>query len=174
MKKTVLMLALAFSAVVGNAQSFKKADKFVEGTVSYTKSTGTDASYSINPTVGYWMTDRFAIGASAELGKTTTKTTGFGAFGRCQFLTVGKNINVFSQLSLSTTTTDVAGTKTSPFTVNAGIGAYSFVTKRLALTMSLTDLISYTSVDSKSTLTVGFSGVNNPFSTAKFGVAYKF
>lgn len=174
MKKTVLLLALAFSAVIGNAQSFKKADKFLEGTVSYTKSTGADAEHSINPTVGYWMTDRFAVGASVELSKSATKTTGVGVFGRCQFLTVGKNVNVFSQLGISTTTEDVAGTKTSTFNAGMDLGAYTFVTKRLALTMSLTDLISYTSVGSNSTLTVGFTGVNNPFNTAKFGVAYKF
>lgn len=174
MKKTVLLLALAFSAVIGNAQSFKKADKFLEGTVSYTKSTGADAEHSLNPTVGYWMTDRFAVGVSAELSKSATKTTGVGAFGRCQFLTVWKNVNVFSQLGISTTTEDVAGTKTSTFNAGMGLGAYAFVSNRLALTMNLADLVSYSSVGSNSTLTVGFSGVNNPFSTAKFGVAYKF
>jgi hypothetical protein len=174
MKKTVLLLAVAFSAVIGNAQSFKKADKFLEGTISYTKSTGIDAEHSINPTVGYWMTDRFAVGATAELSKSAAKTTGVGVFGRCQFLTVSKNINVFSQLSLSSTTEDVAGVKTTTFNTGLNLGAYSFVTKRLAITMSLADLVSYTSVDSKSTFTLGFSGVNNPFSTAKFGVAYKF
>lgn len=174
MKKTVLMLAVAFSAVIGNAQSFKKADKFLEGTVSYTKTTDVSAEHSINPTVGYWLTDRFAAGVTAELSKSEEKTTGIGAFGRCQFLTVGKNINVFSQLTVSTTTVDVAGVKTSTFNTNVGLGAYCFVTNKLALTMNLADLISYSSVDSKSTLSVGFSGVNNPFSTAKFGVAYKF
>ena len=138
MKKTALLLALAFSVVIGNAQSFKKTDKFLEGTVSYTKSTGV------------------------------------GAFGRCQFLTVGKNINVFSQLGISTSTEDVAGTKTTTFNTGVSLGAYSFVTKRLALTVSLSDLISYTSVGSNSTLAVGFSGINNPFSVAKFGIAVKF
>jgi len=174
MKKTALLLALAFSVVIGNAQSFKKTDKFLEGTVSYTKSTGADAQHSISPAVGYWMTDRFAVGLTAEFTKLATKTTGVGAFGRCQFLTVGKNINVFSQLGISTSTEDVAGTKTTTFNTGVSLGAYSFVTKRLALTMSLSDLISYTSVGSKSTLAVGFSGINNPFSVAKFGVAVKF
>jgi len=174
MKKTVLLLAVAFSTVIGNAQSFKKADKFLEGTVSYTKTTDVDAEYSINPTVGYWLTDRFAAGVTAEIGKSVEKTTSIGAFGRCQFLTVGKNINVFSQLNVLTNTVDVAGTKTSTFNTNLGLGAYCFVSKKLALTMNLADLISYSKVDSKSTLSVGFSGVNNPFSTAKFGVAYKF
>ena len=174
MRKVVLLLAVAFSTVFANAQSFKKADKFVEGTLSYSKTTDADAEHSISPAVGRWITDRFAVGVFGEFAKSAVKTTGVGAFGRCQFLTVGKNINVTSQLSIATTSVDAAGVKTSTFSSNLGLGAYCFVTKKLALTMNVADLVSYTSADSKSTLTVGFDGVNNPLSTAKFGLTYKF
>jgi len=44
----------------------------------------------------------------------------------------------------------------------------------LSLTVHLTDLIGYTTQDSKSILTVGFSGVNNPISSSKFGLLYRF
>lgn len=59
-----------------NAQ-FKKAEKFVEGTVSYSKTSGTDAQYTLNPTVGYFLTDRFAVGVSGKFGKDATQTNTF-------------------------------------------------------------------------------------------------
>ena len=40
--------------------------------------------------------------------------------------------------------------------------------------MNVANLISYESADGNSTTTIGFSGIDNPFATAKFGVIYKF
>ena len=179
MNKTVktIVAALALTAVsfATQAQSaFKKSDRILEGTVSYSKTTDVDASYSINSSVGYFMTSKFAIGVAGSFGKDgADKTTNVGVFGRCYFTDI-KNCKLFSQASISSNTTEVAGTKTTSTSAGLGFGANYFVTNKLALTMNVADLVSYTNVSSKSTLTVGFDGVNNPFSTAKFGVLYKF
>lgn len=176
MKKVVLLtIALIAAVTFTNAQTFKKADKFVEGTVSYTKATDVDAVYTINPTLGYFVTSRFAVGANGQFGKDgDTKTTNVGVFGRCYFLTIKNALQTFSQLGVASNSTSVAGVKATSTAVNLGLGANYFVTSRLALSMNVADLISYEAADGKSTMTIGFDGVNNPFATAKFGVLYKF
>jgi outer membrane protein len=177
MKKVVfLVVALLAAVTFTNAQGFKKADKFVEGTVSYTKETDMDAEYSVSPTIGYFVTDRFAVGVSGTIGRTSAdvKTTGVSVFGRCYVLNIGKNFKTFSQLTAGTNTADATGVKTTTTSVNIGLGANYFVSNRLALTMNVADLVNYSKVEDASTFTVGFNGVTNPFSLASFGVLYKF
>lgn len=172
--KLVVALALVLVSFTTNAQ-FKKSEKFAEGTVSYSKSTGVDGEYSINPTIGYFLTDRFAVGVSGEFGKNATATTtGVGAFGRCYIAKVGDKLHVYSQLSFSTTSTKVSSVKTSITNANVGVGANYFVTKNLALSMGLARLMDYTDNGSTSTFSIGFQGVNNPLSATSFGVLYRF
>lgn len=176
-KLTILGSILSLlSLTTVNAQStFKKADKIVEGTVSYAKSTDIKATWSLNPTVGYFVTDKVAVGLSGQFGEDAgTKTTNVGVFGRCYFLSLCKNTLVYSQLNASTNATNVSGNKSTSFTSDLGLGANYFVNKNLALTIGLANLISYQSIDSKSTFSVGFTGINNPLSAAKFGLLYRF
>jgi outer membrane protein len=176
LKLTILTLVLGLmSLTTVNAQSFKKSEKFLEGSVSYTKATDISATYSLKPTVGYFVTDKVAVGVFGEVGESATeKTTGIGAFARCYFMNLGQHAKVYSQLDLGTNSVDVASVKTSTVSANLSLGANYFVTSKLALTMSLANLISYESADSKSTMSVGFAGVANPFATTGFGVLYKF
>jgi outer membrane protein len=178
MKKVVLLVVAFITAITfTNAQNnFKKSNKFVEGTVSYTKATGTDAEYGFQPTVGYFLTDRFAIGASGAFGKDAAgvKTNGIGAFGRCYVLNIGQNLKTFSQLNIGTASVNDAGIKTSTFGVNLGLGINYFVSPKLALTLNVANLVDYTSIKSNSTFNIGWEGVTNPLSTSKFGVLYKF
>jgi outer membrane protein W len=174
MKKQVMMLAaiLCLATLTTTAQ---KSTKFVTGTVSYTKSTDVDASYGFSPTIGYYLTNKVSVGVSGEVGKADgATTTNVGVFGRCDFASIGKSCTVFSQADLASNSTTVADVKTTSIAAGLGLGANYAINSKWALTMHVADLISYTSADSKSTLTVGFSGVNNPFATAKFGVMYKF
>lgn len=164
-----LFVVMSFTA---NAQ-FKKADKFVEGTASYTKTEGTDGTYGLSPVVGYFVNDKMAIGAYGEFSKNeTTKTNNVGVFGRHYFLNIGKNFKTFSQLSVLSSTTTVAGEKTSGVSFNFGLGANYFVTSRLALSTSLGNLMSYDGGSSE--FSIGFSGIKNPISNPSFGVLYKF
>jgi hypothetical protein len=111
-----------------------------------------------------------------------SKTSG-GIFGRCYFYE--KNaFSVFSQLTAQTSVeTDtvhpqsVVSTKCN--NLNLGFGLNYFITNRLALTTSICSLVDVTSHPNKVGYTqpdikVGFSGVDNPLSSAKFGILFKF
>jgi outer membrane protein len=178
MKKVVFLVVALFAAITfTNAQTgFKKGNKFVEGSVSYTKAEGTDATYGFQPTIGYFLTDRFAVGVSGDFSKDENgvETTGFGAFGRCYVLNIGQNFKAFSQLGVGTTTINNAGVKATGTGVNFGFGANYFVSSKLALSVGLADVINYTSVEGNSTFNIGWSGVSNPLNAANFGVLYKF
>jgi len=176
-KMVIAALVVLFAAfTTANAQcAFKKSNKFVEGTVSYSKSTDVKATYSVSPTIGYFVTDKVAVGAFGEFGKDgDTKTTNVGVFARCYFLTIGKSLHTYSQLDVASNTTKIGDVKATSTVANLGLGINYFVTSKLGLTMNVANLISYESADSKSTTTIGFSGIDNPFATAKFGVIYKF
>lgn len=170
------VVALTLSLATVSAQStFKKSDKFVEGSVSYSKSNGSDATYNVQPTVGYFVTDRVAVGVFAQIGKDqTNKTTGVGAFGRCYILDIGKNLKTYSQLNIGNSTVDVAGVKASTFGTDLAIGANYFISSKLALSVDVASLMSYASQGSNNTFTIGWTGVTNPLSVTKFGVLYKF
>jgi outer membrane protein len=169
------ILAAALVMIAATSANAQKNSKFVSGTVSYTKSTDVKASYSFNPTIGYFVTEKVAVGVLGEIGETATgKTTNVGVFGRCHFMTIGKNCHVFSQLSLTSNSATEAGVKTTSTEANLGLGANYSISKRLGLTMNVCDLVSYETADGNSTMTVGFTGVTNPFATAKFGVIYNF
>lgn len=58
------------------------------------------------------------------------------------------------------------------FNANLGLGVNYFVTKDLALSANLANLAGY-NFETES-FNVGFDGVNNPLTEAKFGVLYKF
>ena len=178
MKKVVLLVVAFITAITfTNAQNnFKKSNKFVEGTVSYTKSTGIDAEYGFQPTVGYFLTDRFAVGILGIFDKDASgvKTNSIGAFGRCYVLNVGQNLKTFSQLNIGTTSVNDVGIKTSAFGVNLGLGINYFVSPKLALTLNVANLVDYTSIKSNSTFNIGWEGITNPLNASKFGVLYKF
>jgi outer membrane protein W len=173
MKKVLLLLAVVLTALTSvNAQ---KSSKFITGTVSYTKATDADASYSLSPTIGYYVTNKVSVGLTGEIGKAgDAKTTNIGVFGRCDFMNIGKSCQVFSQVDLTSNSSTVADVKATSVSANLGLGGNYYINKKWALTMHVADLVSYESADGNSTTTIGFSGINNPFATAKFGVVYKF
>jgi outer membrane protein W len=173
MKKVLLLLAVVLTALTSvNAQ---KSSKFITGTVSYTKSTDADASYSLSPTIGYYVTNRVSVGLTGEVGKAgDAKTTNVGIFGRCDFMNIGKNCTLFSQVDLTSNSSTVADVKTTSTSANLGLGGNYTINSKWSLTMHVADLVSYENSNNTSTTTIGLDGVNNPFSTAKFGVVYKF
>ena len=170
-----ILAVLTILAVSANAQSsFKKSDKILEGTASYVKTEGAEASYSLAPTIGYFLTDKFAIGVAGETAKDDAgvKTNSIGVFGRCYFLNIGKNLKTYSQLTMSNTTINNDGK--SSFGLNLGLGLNYFVSSKLALTLHVADLVDYSDLESTSKFSLGWQGVTNPFSSSKFGVLYRF
>lgn len=176
MKKTVLLLAVILGSFSLTTVSAQKNSAILSGTVSYTKAKDVKASYSINPLVGYFVTDKVAVGVLGGLSKTDSenKATCVGVFGRCHFMNIGKNCHVFSQVDLTSNSETAASVKTTSTSANLGLGANYTLTKKLALTMHVANLVAYESTKDASVLEIGFSGVANPFATTGFGVIYKF
>lgn len=175
MKKHVLVLAAIFS-LASLTTTAQKNSKILSGTVSYTKTKDVKASYSINPLVGYFVTDKVAVGVLGGFSKadTANKATSVGVFGRCHFMDLGKKCHVFSQVDVSSNKSTVASVETKSTTANLGLGANCTLTKKLDLTMHVANLVSYQSANEVSILTVGFNGIANPYATAGFGLIYKF
>jgi len=170
--KKILLILVAMLSLTSTAQTgFKKADKFVEGSFSYEKTKGLDATYTFAPTLGYLLTDKTAVGVSVETGNTVTEGKHFctTVFARHYFLNLGQNFKVYSQLGVANH--NEADTK-AYFSTDLGLGLNYFATKNLALTTSVATLASYD--DSKSQFKVGFDGVDNPLNALKFGVLYRF
>jgi hypothetical protein len=184
MNKILTMVTIILSMILTTNLSFgqsnfKKGNKFVEGSVNYSKVNNTTQS-SLNLSGAHFFTNRFALGLTGAMSE--SKTSG-GIFGRCYFYE--KNaFSVFSQLTAQTSVeTDtvhpqsVVSTKCN--NLNLGFGLNYFVTNRLALTTSICSLVDVTSHPNKVGYTqpdinVGLSGIDNPLSAAKFGILFKF
>lgn len=182
MKKFLLIAIAFFAFATSNAQTFSKGDTFVEGTVNFVTSNDVK-TFNFNPSVGYFLTDKFAAGVTVNTqstktaGVTTSDSFGVGVFGRCYFLNIGEHFKTFSQLSITSNDDNAADTKS--LNANLGLGANYFVTKNLSLTLQVANLASYASVkagndSAVNTTTIGFNGVTNPFTTPTFGLNYRF
>ena len=171
MKKVLLLAIVSMFSFLANAQ-FKKSDKILEGSVSYSKTEGSDAEYSVSPSLGIFLSDKFAIGVGLSLGKDADgDATNFGAYGRYYFLSVGKNLSAYTPLDLTSNNSKSGGVKTSTFSTNVGVGANYFISKNLALSAHICDLMSYSS--DPSTFSIGFSGISNPLAMSQFGLLIK-
>lgn len=182
----ILIIGLvSFTSV--NAQDFKAGNKIVEGTasVSTVKSQGiTTTTWSVAPSVGYFITNRFAVGVFGGVGEThvkdsvgkqrTSSNLGLGVFARCYFLNIGQRMKVFSQLDIASMDMTSQSGNNSTFSTGLGLGGNYFVSQRLALTAGLANLINYSDNGKTSSFSAGFTGVNNPLSMAKFGALYRF
>ena len=169
-----IFVALTVLTLSVSAQGFKKSDKILEGTVSYSKSKGSDAEYSFSPSLGYFVSNKAAIGFTAEMGSSSEgDVSNFGVYGRQYFHTVGKNILTYAQLNVGVNNTNASGAKTSMFGAGFGLGANYFVSNRVAISAHLSDLMSYSSGEGTSSFSVGFRGFNNPLAMTSFGVLVK-
>lgn len=165
------LLSLVLTSGVMGQSTFTKGDKIVEGTISYSKSKGVDAEYSVSPSFGYFVSNKTAMGVSAEVGTSANgDVTNFGFYGRHYFHNIGKNFLTYAQLNVGSNNTKDAGVKTSEFAAGFGLGANYFVSPNVAVSMHVADLFSYTSGEGASNFSLGFTGIHNPFSMGKFGI----
>lgn len=174
------ILAAMLCANLTFAQSnFSKGNKTIEGTFNYNKnSSGT--SGELSPSMGYFVTDRFALGVTAQI---SSNKSGGGIYGRCLLINKNKTV-IYSQLtaqSMIESSEDSLGetVSTRMNNVNLGLGLNYFFTKKLALTTSISNLASYTMYPVHGTVTqpviaIGFNGITNPFTSPSFGILYKF
>lgn len=162
-----------------------------------------DNNFNFNPKAGYFITDKFAVGVELGIGSDKTETSPVGAptveektnnfnagvFARYYFLDLGQRFKTYAEagVGFGSGKNEIDGVEQYKVSgVNAGIdlGINYFVTKSFAINFGLTDLIAYTSAKRElpngggETKTNTFEGninvFNNFFSTAQFGLTYKF
>lgn len=197
MKKIILSALAVFTFGIANAQEdvpagngFSEGDKFLEGSFSF-RSGDVEDSWAFNPSMGYMLTDKWAVGGRLNFGGTednaNNKTSNFGvtAFGRYYFLSLGatKSFNAYGEVGLgySSITDDPAlGDKETDGNLNANIslGMNYFFTSNWAATFTLANILQYNSYspengDNSSDLQVEVNLFNNIFAQPQFGLLYK-
>lgn len=218
MKKIILSVAAVFAFGFANAQEevkeskgfgFANGDIIVEGNLSFGSEKNDDnttevktSEFSFNPKVGYFVTDKIAVGAEFGIGSGKEETTvtgvgstedkmnsfGAGVFARYYFLNLGERFKTYTEagLGFGSTKSETDGTenwKTSNFGVGIDLGMNYFVTENFAINFGLTDVLAFNSGktefpgggETKSTEFSGnFNVFNNFFNTAQFGLTWKF
>ena len=164
----------------------------------------------IAPKVGYFFTDRLAAGVGINYmnGKNTTtevlndgtterktdKTNGFGGqlFARYYFLNIGKRFHVYSELNAGFASLKIESIRVEATTegtmkstdVGFDLGMNYFVTPKLAVSFTLSNLLKYSNMkiesgeSDQSGKSTNFSAnlniFKNFFETPTFGLLYKF
>lgn len=201
MKKIVLSLAavLAFG-LTAQAQDnptygFKQSDLFVEGNFGFNSTNDKNldvktSNFNFNPKVGYMLNDKFAVGASFQVGNDVTKVAGTkteknnsfygGVFGRYNFLELSNRFHTYAEVGVGyAQTKDINGYKEKGISTGLDLGFDYFLTSNVALTFTLANVISYESMkgDGKEAVNEFNANINvfdNFFDSAKFGLIYKF
>src|SRR5690606_17310637 len=112
------MTAVAGLALVSNAQEFgfDKGNFIVEGNLGFnTQDDKTDevktTTFNFNPQVGYFVTDKIAVGIYANVGtvnnddysatdvQVKSNTFDIGAFGRYYFLELGSRFKTYAEVA---------------------------------------------------------------------------
>jgi outer membrane protein len=224
MKKIIFTAAAIFAFGIANAQDkkeesgfgFSKGNIMVEGNLGFSSGTDTDSflgvdieedkfsSFSFNPKVGYFISDKLALGVELNVASGTNENTQFGApnvvtenksnsigagvFARYYFLNLGERFKTYGEAGLGfgsgkNETNGVETSSSSSVGFGVGLGINYFLTPRFAINFGLTDLLSFDS--SKTEFPGGgeltsndfngnFNVFNNFFNTAQFGLTYKF
>jgi outer membrane protein len=205
MKKIILTVAAVFAMTFANAQEkeakgfgFSEGNVFLEGNLSYSSTNDKNSevktsNLSFNPKVGYFISDKFAVGINLGIGsgKTTEpneddiKTSNFnvGAFGRYYFLDLGERFKTYTEFGFDITSNkqgDEDYQKSNGLSVGAGLGMNYFVTPKMAISFGLSNVLSYQSSktkadgdDGQSSFGANVNVFKNFFDTPTFGLLYK-
>ncbi|NAS31048.1 outer membrane beta-barrel protein [Flavobacteriaceae bacterium R38] len=193
MKKILLGAFMLFSVMLQaqeeENQGFQKGDFFISGNVSFSTFNNSDidvdvTSFSILPSVGYFISDHFALGASLGYSSTKNETaftettdnsfTG-GVFGQYVF-TPAKKFSFTGTLALNYLNTDFdtpGGGDASIDTFQASLapGIYYFLSKSFAITSSV-GVLSYQNIGGDADAS-SFTLSLNP-DNLNFGLLFKF
>src|SRR5690606_1447539 len=181
----------------------------VEGNLSFGTSTDDmgggveqkNSNFNFNPKVGYFIADKFAVGAELGIGSgkdentaggvtVEDKTNSFngGVFARYYFLDLGQRFTTYAEAgvgfgSAKSETDGNENWSSTGFGIGIDLGINYFVTERFAINFGLTDVLSYNNTKTEfpgggETTSNGFNGnlnqFNNFFSAAQFGLTWKF
>lgn len=201
MKKIVLSMVAVLAFGFANAQDsgsygFSKGNILLEGNVTFSstndKNTETKTSaFEFNPKAGYFLTDKFALGLELGIGSDkeevagtdTDKNSNFnvGVFGRYYFLDLGQRFKTYAEagVGLANGKDGLGEFKYTGIEFGAGLGINYFVSESFAINFGLTDILGYSSkkyedAEAVTDFNANFNVFNNFFSTAQFGLTYKF
>ncbi|WP_125718135.1 outer membrane beta-barrel protein [Flavobacterium ustbae] len=170
--------------------TFQQGDMILEGAISISTGGDTD-SYAVSPSFGYFLNDKFAVGAKVSFGSNEVEATdiktnvfGVGAFARYYFLELDqKRLKTFAEVGLGYGRNRVEGPltddTTNSVTADINVGLNYFVTKNIAVTFKLADILSYNSVSpedgpSSDTFNLNINLFKNIFDQPTFGLLYRF
>jgi len=183
---------------------FEKGNFIVEGsfgvsTLNNKNDDSKESSFQITPKAGYFVTDKIAVGVSLGYGQdknTTNPAAGkheetesafsAGVFGRYYFLDLGSRFKTYTEAGVGYVNstieeTDVDKLKANGFGAGLGLGVNYFLTDKIAVNFALADIINYSTAkvdvdgaESVSSFNANVNVFNNFFSTAKFGLTFKF
>lgn len=185
MKKIILSVVAVFAFGFANAQDvpagmgFSKGDKFVEGSL-FIKSGDVDA-WAFNPSMGYFLDDKWAIGGRLNFGGSDDQDLfGITGFARYYFLSLGasKSFQAYGEFGLGYSTVKEDGDTDSALNANIDLGMNYFFTKHWAVTFELANVLSYNSFnpengDTSNDLEVNVNLFKNIFDQPTFGLLYK-
>ncbi|MFH6997689.1 outer membrane beta-barrel protein [Flavobacterium sp. FlaQc-57] len=170
--------------------TFAHGDMFIEGSIQITTG-GDEDFYAFNPKFGYFLSDKFAVGgqlnfSSDKFESTNTKTNvfGIGGFARYYVLELDKKrFKAYGEAGLgygrNKVENNAGSNDTNSLTANINVGLNYFLTRNIAVTFTLANILSYNSVSpengpSSNTFQLNVNLFENIFDQPKFGLLYKF
>ncbi|MWB93599.1 outer membrane beta-barrel protein [Flavobacterium sp. GA093] len=200
MKTKITIMALLFAIGFANAQqqeiqdevnsakgiTFQKGDMFIEGSLQL--STGGPVDYfGFNPKFGYFLSEKFAVGAKLSVGSSKIEATdektnqfGIGGFARYYVLELDKKrFKAYGEAGLGFGRNKQDGDSDNSITADINIGLNYFITKNIAVTFTLANILSYNSVSpadgpSSDVFQLNINLFENIFDQPQFGLLYKF
>ena len=201
MKKIVLSAVAILAFGFANAQDsssygFSQGNVIVEGNIGFSSTNNKNTevktnSFEFNPKVGYFLTDKFALGIELGVGSDKSETAGTdtnknsnfdaGVFGRYYFLELGQRFKTYAEVGVGFRSgkETLADVKYTGVGFDAGLGINYFVSDSFAINFGLSDILAYNSkkyddAEATSDFTGNVNVFNNFFDTAVFGLTYKF
>ncbi len=212
MNKTLFLIIISFIGIVAQAQKkknyFKNGDVLIESNFHFSSSKQyvddsslVESKQNISiffPKVGFFISNKFLFGLSLNYSRFSKqdepntpeekKNELFtGIYGRYYFLEAHSRFNIYSDLSWGITSsriTDNIGNvlKTSGFRGDISLGTHYFISDKIAVNFTLSNLLNYTNyspigekrADFKTEqFDVNINNFNNFFDTATFGLTFK-
>ncbi|MDP5198194.1 outer membrane beta-barrel protein [Flavobacterium sp. DG2-3] len=171
--------------------TFEKGDMFLEGSIKISTG-GENDYYGFSPKFGYLLNDKFAVGAKLDYSSNEEEATGVktnvfgvGAFARYYFLELDKKrFKAYAEAGLgfgrNKTETPLVGSDTdNSLTADINVGLNYFITKNVAVTFVLANVLAYNSVSpengpSSDTFQLNINLFENIFDQPQFGLLYRF
>jgi len=177
---------------------FAEGDIFVEGNLGFSSTNDKNTevktnSLTFNPKAGYFVSEKLAVGVELMTGSYKREVAGnddykesnfgAGAFARYYFLDLGQRFKTYAEAGVGFNSGKEeyfpGDAKYSGFGFGAGLGLQYFVTPKMAVNFALTDVLSYSSqkwdgAENVSEFNANVNVFNNFFTTAQFGLTYKF